>query len=66
MAKTCHRVIITGDANLCALKWNEEKYNKQNIAVHFKISIEQCGLIKINLVLKLSLKKSPKRSLQQC
>ena len=40
----CNRVIITGDGNLCSLKWKEEKYVKNNIAIHFKNAIEQCGL----------------------
>ena len=44
VTKKCNRVIITGDANLCALKWNDEKYLKNNIAIHYKNAIEQCGL----------------------
>ena len=44
IAKKCNRVIITGDANLCSLKWNDEKYIKENIAIHIKNAIEQCGL----------------------
>ena len=44
VAKKCNRVIITGDANLCSIKWNEEKYVKGNIAIHIKNAVGQCGL----------------------
>ena len=39
VSKKCKKIIITGDANLCTLKWNEENYLKKNVAFHLKNAI---------------------------
>ena len=39
VSKKCKKIIITGDANLCTLKWNEENDLKKNFAFHLKMQL---------------------------
>jgi exonuclease III len=36
------KVIITGDANLCAMRWNETNYTHKNIANPLKNLLKKC------------------------
>ena len=42
-------VLITGDANLCAQKWNEEGFRYKPLATELKSTIAQCGLTNIEM-----------------
>jgi hypothetical protein len=43
-AKENKSIIMMGDANLCAQKWDEEEYRLFNLAAELKSSLAQCGL----------------------
>ena len=43
------RVIMLGDANVCAIKWSEKIKKKNNVADSLKNKIEECGLINLEL-----------------
>ncbi len=42
-AKENKSIIMMGDANLCAPKWDEEEYRLFNLAAELKSSLAQCG-----------------------
>ena len=41
----CEKIIICGDANLCSLKWKDEKYLKKKYAIPILETLTSCNLI---------------------
>ena len=48
-AENCKRIIIMGDANICAKKWADPKRKKNKVADCLKNMIEECGLMNLDL-----------------
>ncbi len=48
-AKENKSIIMMGDANLCAQKWDGEEYRLFNLAAELKSSLAQCGLENLDL-----------------
>ena len=42
-------IIVMGDANVCASKWNESNFKHKNVAVEIKGSLAQCGMFSVPL-----------------
>ena len=43
------KIIVLGDANLCASKWNEHDFTLKIVAEELKSTLAQCGMINVEL-----------------
>ena len=45
----CGKVILLGDANVCALKWSDPNRKTNKVAELLKNKIEECGMINLEI-----------------
>ena len=47
--ESCKRVIVLGDANVCAIKWADPSRKKNKLAQNIKNKLEECGMINLDV-----------------